>query len=301
MVSRAALLLTACSFIAGFQPALFAADFNGERALSDVKRAVAFGPRPAGGGASRHMQSWIAGELKANGWEVVEDRFTAHTPVGNLEMSNLIAKRAGLTGRTIAVTGHTDTKRFPFRFVGANDGGSSTAVLLELARCLKDERLRNDIWLVFFDGEEAVREWTETDSLYGSRHLAEKMEADGSLSRLLALINVDMIGDRDLHILDEDTSTPALRRRLRAAAAKLDYSRHVETTPMAVEDDHVPFLRKGVNAIDLIDFDYGPSNAYWHKPEDTADKLSAESLKITGSLVVEMLRMLEPGNVGVGR
>jgi glutaminyl-peptide cyclotransferase len=301
MVIRTALLPAVFLYIVGFQPTLSAADFNGERALNDVRRAVAFGPRPAGSEASRRMQSWIVGELKAQGWEVVEDRFTARTPAGDAEMTNVIAKRPGLTGRAVAVSGHMDTKRFPFRFVGANDGGSSTAVLLELARCLKDDRFRNDIWLIFFDGEEAVRDWTETDSLYGSRHLAEKMAADSSLSRLLALINVDMIGDRDLHILDEDGSTPALRRRLRSAAAKLGYSQHVETTPQAIEDDHMPFRRKGVNAIDLIDFDYGPNNAYWHKPEDTADKLSAESLKITGSLVVEMVRMLEPGNGGVGR
>ena len=247
------------------------------------------------------MQAWITRELKALGWEVAEDRFTAHTPAGVLEMTNLIAKRPGLTGRTVAITGHTDTKRFPFRFVGANDGGSSTAVLLELARCLKDEPFRNDIWLVFFDGEEAVRDWTETDSLYGSRHLAEKMEADHSLARLLALINVDMIGDRDLHLLDEDSSSPALRRRLRSAAIKLGYSQHVDTSPQAVEDDHIPFLQKGVNAIDLIDFDYGPGNAYWHTAGDTVDKLSAESLKITGSLVMELVRKLEPGNAGARR
>jgi Zn-dependent M28 family amino/carboxypeptidase len=301
MALRFALPLAALLLTVGVHAALDAADFNGERALQDVKRAVAFGPRPAGSEASKRMQSWIVQELKAQGWEVVEDRFTAQTPVGAVEMTNLIAKKPGLTGRAIAVAGHTDTKRFPFRFVGANDGGSSTAVLLELARCLKDASLRNDIWLVFFDGEEAVRDWSDTDSLYGSRHLAEKMAADGSLSRVAALINVDMIGDRDLHILDEDSSTPALRRILRAAAARLGYSQHVETTPQAIEDDHIPFLQHGVKAIDLIDFDYGPGNSYWHRPEDTTDKLSAESLKIAGSLVVEMLHMLEPRDAAPGR
>lgn len=298
---HAALPFAALLLSVSVPPALSAADFNGERALSDVKRAVAFGPRPAGSAASHAMQTWIVHELKTQGWDVVEDRFTAHTPVGAIEMTNLIAKRAGLTGRTVVVSGHTDTKRFPFRFVGANDAGSSTAVLLELARSLKDVPLRNDVWLVFFDGEEAVHDWTATDSLYGSRHLAEKMAADGGLSRLVALINVDMIGDRDLHILDEETSTPALRRYLRAAAAKLGYSKHVETTPSAIEDDHIPFLEKGANAIDLIDFDYGPGNAYWHNAGDTTDKLSAESLKITGALVQEMLRMLEPGGNSSGR
>lgn len=301
MALRSAPLLAALLFTVSLPISLSAAEFNGERALGDVKRAVAFGSRPAGSEASRHMQSWIVRELKAQGWEVVEDRFTAQTPVGEVAMCNLIAKKPGLTGHAVAVTGHTDTKRFPFRFVGANDGGSSTAVLLELARCLKDERFRNDIWLVFFDGEEAVRDWSETDSLYGSRHLAGKLAADGSLSRLLALINVDMVGDRDLRLLDEDSSTPALRRRLRDAAARLGYSRHLLTTPQAIDDDHIPFLQKGANAIDLIDFDYGPGNSYWHTAGDTADKLSAESLKIVGSLVAEMVRGLEPRDGGGGR
>lgn len=301
MVSRIALLLTAFPFLASLQSNLVAADFSGERALSDVKRAVAFGPRPAGSEASMRMHSWIVQELKLQGWEVTEDRFTARTPAGEFGMTNLIAKKPGLTGRAVAVSGHTDTKRFPFRFVGANDGGSSTAVLLELARCLKDLSFRNDIWLIFFDGEEAVRDWTETDSLYGSRHLAEKMAADGSLSRVAALINVDMIGDRDLHLLDDDGSTPTLRRILRDAARKLGYLQHLGTTPQGIEDDHIPFLQQGVKAIDLIDFDYGPGNAYWHNAKDTTDKLSAESLKIAGSLVVEMLRMLEPRDAGTAR
>ncbi|MGD0578694.1 MAG: M28 family peptidase [Bryobacteraceae bacterium] len=286
MLLRASLLLTASI--------LCAADFSGERALEAVKTAVAFGPRPAGSAASRRMQAWISQELKAQGWEVMEDRYTAQTPRGAVSMTNLIARKPGLSGRAVAITGHTDTKRFPFRFVGANDGGSSTGLLVELARALKDVGLRNDIWLVFFDGEEAVVEWSESDSLYGSRHLADKWDADGSLQRLAALINVDMIGDRDLLILDEANSTPALRRNLRAAAARLGCSQRIGLEPAAIEDDHIPFLRRGVPAIDLIDFDYGPGNAWWHTAADTTDKLSAASLRITGSLVVEMIRMLEP-------
>lgn len=286
MLLRGSLLLTASI--------LSASDFSGERALEAVKTAVAFGPRPAGSAASRRMQAWISQELKAQGWAVVADRFTAQTPLGAVSMTNLIARKPGLSGRAVAITGHTDTKRFPFRFVGANDGGSSTGLLVELARALKDVGLRNDIWLVFFDGEEAVVEWSESDSLYGSRHLADKWDADGSLQRLAALINVDMIGDRDLLILDEANSTPALRRNLCAAAARLGCSQHIDLEPAAIEDDHIPFLRRGVPAIDLIDFDYGPGNAWWHAAADTTDKLSARSLRITGSLVVEMIRMLEP-------
>ena len=166
MLLRAALLLIAS--------VLTAADFSGERALEAVKTAVAFGPRPAGSAASLRMQAWISRELKTHGWEVVEDHFTAQTPHGAVAMTNLIARKSGLSGRAVAITGHTDTKRFPFHFVGANDAGSSTGLPLELARALQGERLRNDIWLVFFDGEEAFVEWSDSDSLYGSRHLADK-------------------------------------------------------------------------------------------------------------------------------
>jgi len=271
-----------------------AADFSGERALEAAKTAVSFGPRPAGSAASKRMQTWIAHELKTLGWEVEQDSFTAQTPHGAVTMANLIARKPGLSGRAVVVTGHTDTKTFPFRFVGANDGGSSTALLLELARALQTQALRNDVWLVFFDGEEAFVQWSDTDSLYGSRHLAGKWAADHTLERLIALINVDMIGDRDLLIMNEEYSTQALRRLLRAAAARLGLSQHIGLDPAAIEDDHLPFVRQGVPAIDLIDFDYGPGNSWWHTAADTTDKLSAASLRNTGQLVLEMIRMLEP-------
>ncbi len=286
MLLRAALLLTAFVFSAS--------DFSGARALDEVRKAVSFGPRPAGSAASKRMQAWISEELKERGWEVTEDRFNAQTPGGAVPMTNLVAKRSGLSGRAVVISGHTDTKKFPFRFVGANDGGSSTGLLLELARALREENLRNDVWLVFLDGEEAVREWSDSDSLYGSRQLAAQWAADGSLKHVVALINVDMIGDRDLQILDESNSTPALRQMLRDAAARLGYSRHIAREPAEIEDDHIPFLRQGVPAIDLIDFDYGPGNSWWHTAADTPDKLSASSLRVTGSLVIEMLHLLEP-------
>ena len=254
MLLRAALLLIAS--------VLTAADFSGERALEAVKTAVAFGPRPAGSAASRRMQAWISRELKAQGWEVVEDRFTARTPQGAVAMTNLIARKSGLSGRAVAViSGHTDTKRLPFRFVGANDAGSSTGLLLELSRALKDERLRNDIWLVFFDGEEAFVTGAHPDSLYGSRHLADKWAADGSLPRLSALINVDMIGDRDLLIVDESNSTPALRRNLRAASARLGLSDHLRPRTCGHQGaPHCLFCAGAFTAIGFDRLEYGPNN-----------------------------------------
>lgn len=271
-----------------------AGDFSGAQALEYTRALVAFGPRPAGTPALRKAQDYIAQQLKASGWEVQEDAFTAKTPAGVLAMKNIIAKKSGLSGKAVAITGHYDTKRFPFRFVGANDGGASAGLLLELARALKDRPLRNDVYLVFFDGEEAVKDWTATDSLYGSRHVAERWQKDGTNARLLALINVDMIGDRDLHIVQELYSSESLRRLVWQVAAQTGQAAKFDGVRLAIEDDHAPFLRMGVRALDLIDFEYGPNHAWWHTEQDTMDKLSADSLQSVGKVLMETLKRLEP-------
>ena len=178
--------------------------------------------------------------------------------------------------------------------MGANDGGASAGLLLEMSRALKDRSLRNDVYLVFFDGEEAVKDWTATDSLYGSRRVAERWQKDGTNARLTALINVDMIGDRDLHIVQELYSSESLRRLVWQTAAHLGHARQFDGAQLAIEDDHVPFLRYGVRALNLIDFEYGPNHAWWHTPEDTMDKLSAASLQAVGKVLVETIRRLEP-------
>ncbi|WP_321470823.1 M28 family peptidase [uncultured Paludibaculum sp.] len=273
---------------------VWAAEFSGQRAYDHTKALVAFGPRPSGTPAIKKAQDYISAQLKAAGWQVVEDVFTAKTPAGPVVMKNIIARRTGLSGKSVAVSGHYDTKRFPFPFVGANDGGSSAGLLLEMATALKSVPLKNDVYLVFFDGEEAVKDWTATDSLYGSRHLADKWYADGTLSRMTALINVDMIGDRDLHVVKEEYSSDVLRSVLWQVASQLGQAKHFDGAALPIEDDHVPFLRKGVRALDLIDFDYGPDHAWWHTKLDTMDKLSAASLQSVGSVVLETLKRLEP-------
>lgn len=269
-------------------------EFSGPRALEATRQIVAIGPRPPGSAGSAKMHAHIVKQVKALGWTVSEDRFTARTPKGPIQMKNIIARKPGLSGKAVAVTGHADTKFFPFRFVGANDAGSSSGLLLELARALQDVRLKNDVYLVWFDGEEAIEEWTATDSLHGSRHLAERWQKDGTNARLLALINVDMIGDRDLKIVQEYYSVDSLRRLVWQVASELGYAGHFLSQPIPIEDDHVPFLKKGVRAVNLIDFEYGPNHAWWHTPEDTMDKLSARSLEITGRVVMETIRRLEP-------
>jgi glutaminyl-peptide cyclotransferase len=271
--------------------------FQGSEALADTRHAVSFGERPSGSPANVRLRDWIGAELKSTGAQVTLDEFSGRTPDGPVAMANMIAKFPGSSGKAIAVTGHIDTKKIAgVHFVGANDAGSSTGFLLEFARAIAKWKHRDDIVLVFFDGEEAVGDWSNTDSCYGSRHLAAKWLADGTLGRLLALINVDMIGDKDLDILNDANSSSTLRERTWKAAAKLNYSRHFHNDLGAIDDDHRPFAEVGVNVIDLIDFDYGPQQAYWHTAQDTIDKLSAQSLQIVGDVVLEVVKELDEQN-----
>lgn len=272
-----------------------AADFSGASALEFTAKAVSFGPRPPGSEASRRLQSYILTQLRLHRCEILEDSFTAQTPLGPIRMKNIVAHFPGTSGQAVAITGHYDTKSMPGRyFIGANDGGSSAGFLLEMARALSVRSSRKQgIYLVWFDGEEALGAWSDTDGLYGSRHLASKWAADGTASRLRALINVDMIGDKDLGILLEMNSSASLRRLVWQTAKELGYGRYFLDTPSSVEDDHAPFLGLGVPALDLIDFDYGPGNAYWHTEQDTMDELSAHSFEVVGAVLLETLKRLE--------
>jgi glutaminyl-peptide cyclotransferase len=272
-----------------------AAEFSGDSAFEFARRAVAFGPRPSGSDAIKGLQGYILERLKQCQCEVTEDNFIARTPRGEIAMKNIItrfsAKSASNgTARAIAVTGHYDTKYFPGRkFVGASDGGSSTGLLLELARVLTGEAHANDVYVVFFDGEEAAGEWSDADKLYGSRHLVSKWRADGTLSRIRAVINVDMIGDKDLNLKKETNSSRGLVEIIWGVAADLGYSSNFTQDEITIDDDHMPFLQAGVGAVDLIDFDYEP----WHEDSDTLDKLSARSLEAVGRVVHEVVRRID--------
>jgi glutaminyl-peptide cyclotransferase len=263
--------------------------FDGGAALRDLERLVAIGPRPAGSPGGRRAREYIVGELnKLAGVQVQVKPFDADTPHGRLAMANVIAVLRGRRPDVIMLAGHYDTKYFTtFRFVGANDGGSSAALLLELARRLAAQPRAYTYWLVWFDGEEARESWTDRDSLYGSRRLAAELARARRLPR--AMILVDMIGDRDLDIRRETYSAPWLTDIVWDTAARLGHGRHFLREPLAVEDDHVPFLRLGVPATLLIDFDFPP----WHTAEDTLDKVSAESLAVVGEVILEALPSVE--------
>lgn len=267
-----------------------ARDFSGPRAMEYARKAVSFGPRPPGSAALRGLRAYILAQLKLRGCEVTQDSFTGQTPLGGIPMINIIARFPGKSGRAVVFTGHYDTKSMPgIHFVGADDGGSSTAFLLEMAEALQGMPRQDDVYLVWFDGEEAFGKWSDTDSLYGSRHLAERWAADSTLSRIKALINVDMIGDKDLDIMEEQNSSPDLRKLIWDTAERLGYGKYFVDQGGPTEDDHIPFLRMGVNAVDLIDFD----KSYWHAPEDTIDKLSPHSFEVVGTVLMEVLRKLE--------
>jgi glutaminyl-peptide cyclotransferase len=285
-------MFRAQAFLICLLPALVsAAGVSGASALEFTRHAVAFGPRPSGSEANRQLQAYILAQLKTCKCQVTEDAFTPQTPKGPIAMKNIIAKFPGKSGKSVVITGHFDTKLFPGRkFVGASDGGSSAGLLLELARVLAGQPRTDDVYLVWLDGEEAVRtEWAGDDNLYGSRHLAEKWHKDGIAAKIKGLINVDMVGDRHLDIDQETNGSAALNRLVWTAASELGYAAYFTRNTRATEDDHIPFIKAGIPSIDLIDFDYEP----WHTDEDTMDKLSAQSLEIVGTVVLDVIRRLE--------
>ncbi len=271
------------------------ATFSGQRAFDAMRHLVAFGPRPPGSESLAESRRWIIHQLLLAGCHVDQDPFVASTPIGPIKMVNIIATIPGASPSVIMLAGHYDTKLFnDIRFVGANDGGSSAAFLLEMARILGRRKNKYTYWLVFFDGEEAIQTWSATDSLYGSRHLVQKLSADGDLSRMQAMILVDMIADKKLDIRRDGNSTPWLSDLLFKAADRLGYSHDfLKNQLTAVEDDHIPFINAGVSALDIIDLDYGPENSFWHSAQDTLDQCSPQSLEIVGRVVTALLQELD--------
>jgi predicted small lipoprotein YifL len=294
-VAAALFLLAACSR-AGPQPrpqgdaappASQTGGFDGQRAWNDLLRLVSFGPRPPGSENLKRARAYIVSQLEAAGCAVEVQLFHAQTPIGTLPMANVIARSGKPDGGLILLLTHYDTLRLE-NFVGADDGASSSAVMLELARQLCRASLPTAVWIAFLDGEEAQVQWSDTDSLYGSRELAARLALSGDLRRVRAVLLADMVGDRDLDILREENSTPWLTDLVWSVARRLGYGRYFLDRSQAVEDDHLPFLRRGVAAVDLIDFDY----PYWHTPADTPDKCSARSLAIVGHVLLETVREL---------
>jgi glutaminyl-peptide cyclotransferase len=267
---------------------------DAKRAFEYTREVTAFGPRYMGSENHKKLESYILNHLKGD--QVEEDAFTADTVEGKFPVRNIIAKFPGKKDGIIAILGHYDTN-YPLRntgYVGANDGGSSTAILLEFANQLRGKpRDGYSVWLVWTDGEEAVRQWSDTDSVYGTRHLAEKWEKDGTLKKIKALFVMDMIAAQDVNILRDTNSTPWLLDLIYTAAERGGYQSHFYALQGGEEDDHIPFVRRGVPSADVIAVPYGYNDVFHHTPQDTMDKLSPKSMEIVGNTVLETIRLLD--------
>ena len=264
--------------------------FDGARAWADLQRQVGFGPRPAGTPALAKTRQYILDQLTAAGIRAQEQPFTASTPAGPVAMANVIGTIPGRRPDRIVLASHYDTKRAPFRFVGANDGASSTAALLELGRALVKSQPDFTIELLFLDGEEAVNwDWAGTDNTYGSRHYVQAAQKAGTLAGVKALVLLDMIGDRNLLIRREGYSTPWLVDIIWSAAARLGKAGTFSNELLAVEDDHVNFIRAGIPAVDVIDMD----NPTWHTAQDDLDHVSQDSLQTVGDVILAALPEIE--------
>jgi Iap family predicted aminopeptidase len=289
-------ILASVACLQAAQPA--AAKFNGQRAFEDIRKLVAIGPRVAGTPGAQSARDYIRKELEAAGVTVEEQPFEAVTPNGRVRMVNLRATfptaSAPASKQRLVIGGHYDTKLFKeFTFVGANDGGSSAAFLIELGRVLKGRTNRVPIELLFLDGEEAVSEWQGTDHTYGSRYYVEAARKAGTLGDIRAFILVDMIGDRNLVIKREANSTPALTDAIWGAAKRLNRREFVaEITP--IEDDHMEFLQAGVPSVDIIDLEYPDATSrFWHTQYDTIENVAASSLQAVGDVLLAALPTLE--------
>ena len=271
---------------------------DARRAFQYTKEVTAFGTRYMGNENHKKLERYITDHLKGD--QVEDDAFVADTVEGKFPVRNIIAKFPGKKDGIIAILGHYDTV-YSLRnsgFVGANDGGSSTAILLEFANQLRGATTSKprdgySVWLVWTDGEEAVRTWSDTDSLYGTRHLAEKWEKDGTLKKIKALMVMDMIADADLNIDRDTNSAPWLLDLIYSAAQRGGYQSHFYGRTGPLEDDHLPFAKRGVPCADVIDLDYGYNNVFHHSPQDTMDKLSPTSMEIVGNTIMETIRMLD--------
>ncbi|MGA2085381.1 MAG: M28 family peptidase [Terracidiphilus sp.] len=273
--------------------------FNGAKALDYARQFVAIGPRWPTSQGHAQAEAFLRGQFLHD--QLEEDAFTPDTPIGAVAMRNFIVRFPGKKDGIIVLATHYETN-YPLRninYVGANDGGSTTGLLLAIADQLRLETAGGkkldgySVWLLFDDGEEAIQSWTDSDSTYGTKHLAAKWARDGTLGRIKAFILADMIGDKDLDIQRETRSADWLVALVRQAAKKFGYEKYFFKQEMKIEDDHLPFVQRGVPSIDIIDINYGPNQSYHHTDKDTMDKISAHSLTIDGDVFMETIRLID--------
>ena len=287
-------------------------DFDGDRAFEFVRKQVEFGPRPPGSPELEKTRAYIIDQLRSFGLNVTTDEFRATTPVGERKMTNIVAELPGQSSDIVIISSHYDTKLFKdFKFLGANDGGSSTGALMEIARVLAAKKLNLKLTyrFVFFDGEEEFcANWDDChnpnpadpkeplpDNTYGSRHYVSQLVEKNEVSRVKAMILMDMIGYKELRLGRADLGTTWLQDVVWQTAKQIGYGSQFVDSPEGVgDDDHSPFLKAGIDSLDIIQLStYGPGSSYWHSKEDTLDKISPKSLKIVGDAIIVSLPKIE--------
>ncbi len=272
--------------------------FDGTRAFEHVRHLVELGPRPPASDAIHQAQAYITSELKSYGCPVEEHDFTAHSPaLGEIPMKNIVAKIPGTSPGIVILATHYDTIRIP-GFVGADDGGSGTATMMEIARvlCTRKEKPPLNVWVTFFDGEETQAnfatkqdvKWDDDNATFGSREMAASMALSGELKNVRAMILTDMVGPPNLKIKRDTNSTPWVQKTIWATADRLGYSNvFVDENFPITGDDHFSFMKRGVPAYDIIDF--SPEFTYWHTTEDSLEKIDPKSMAIVGHVLIEVI------------
>ena len=284
--------------------------FNGQAAYNLTAELLKVAPKRFNGSpghlkAEEFIKEHFAAEAAKGNLET--DTFTASTPAGLQTMRNYIVKFPGKKDGIIVLASHYETN-YPLRdieFYGANDGAATSALLIEIGNVLRAHPPEGySVWLVFDDGEEAIanppynpNQWSSSNSLYGTRHLAAKWSNDGTIGKIKALLVADMIADKDLNIDYVENSTPWLLDLLKVAAKNTGHSTYIFKYKESEEDDHLPFAQRGVPVLDVIDAHYGPvteasPDGYHHTAQDTLDKISAKSLQISGDLFLEMIHLI---------
>jgi len=269
--------------------------FDGHRAFAEVEALVQFSPRDAGTPNGRKAAEHIFQRLEQHGVAAEIDTFKDNTPAGEKTMHNVIGRIPGKSDRWIILGSHFDTVPGIENFQGANDSGSSTGVLLELARIFSHQTPRTGIIFAFFDGEEGIAHYRPGDGLHGSRHMAKNLQETSEIANVDAMILLDMVGDPDLHFTVPVNSAPNLVRELFEVARSEGVRNRFSLSHSVIIDDHVPFLEAGIPSIDLIDFKFGSApdlNDYWHTEADKLQNISAESLEITGRITLQLVAKL---------
>jgi Zn-dependent M28 family amino/carboxypeptidase len=264
--------------------------FDGKAAFDHVAKMVSFGPRPSGSQAIAQTQDYILSQLQSYGCTVETDAFNANTPAGPIAMKNILVKIQGAQPGVILLGTHYDTLKLD-NFVGADDAGSSTGLMLEMARLLCAKHGRYAVWIAFFDGEEAVQQWSDTDSRYGSKQMAAKLALSGDLKKVRAFLLADIVGGKNARIPREADSTKELSRLVYQTAKRLGYGNLFVDEEKGAADDHDSFLTRNVPSVDVIgDF---INNGYWHTAQDNMEQISAKTLGEVGHVFVETVKALQ--------